>query len=225
MPAGVFSVQFSVFSKETRALRSCGFSLKLASVLASLVTLLTNPGYWRYFLASPFSILISVFQIWMFVHAIRQREWVWAIFILFGWGLGALWYYLYVYRASATRGFELPGAQSRRRIRELQAQIHHLDKAHHHSQLADVYFQQGKLEKAETSYRAALERDSEDIDTRAHLGQCLLRLKRPAEARPLLEGVVAENPKHDYGYSMMALAETLSALGDKEGALNIWKQV
>ena len=105
------------------------------------------------------------------------------------------------------------------------AKIHHLDKAHHHSQLADVYFQQGKLEKAETSYRAALERDSEDIDTRAHLGQCLLRLKRPAEARPLLEGVVAENPKHDYGYSMMALAETLSALGDKEGALNIWKQV
>ena len=53
-----------------------------------------------------------------------------------------------------------------------------------------------------------------DIDIRAHLGQCLLRLKRPAEARPLLEGVCAENPKHDYGYSLMALAETLAALGE-----------
>jgi tetratricopeptide (TPR) repeat protein len=133
----------------------------------------------------------------------------------------------FVYRAapSATRGFELPGAHSRRRIKELQAQIYHLDKAHHHSQLGDVYFQQGKLEKAEACYRAALERDARDIDTRAHLGQCLLRRKRAAEARPLLEGVAAENPKHDYGYTLMALAETLAALGETDAALKIWQQV
>ena len=105
------------------------------------------------------------------------------------------------------------------------AQIHYLDKAHHHSQLGDLFFQQGKLEKAEACYRAALERDPEDLDTRAHLGQCLLRLKRPAEARPLLEGVVAENPKHEYGYSQMALAETLMALGETDAALVLWKQV
>jgi tetratricopeptide (TPR) repeat protein len=190
-----------------------------------LASLLTNVLYWRYLLASPFTLLIFAFQVWMFVHAIRQREWVWAVFILIGWGLGALWYYLYVYRVSATRGFELPGAQSRRRIKELQAQIHHLDKAHHYYQLGDIYFQQGKLLKAEAAYRSALERDPQDIDTRAHLGQCLLREKRPAEARPLLEGVVAENPKHDYGYSMMALAETLTALNEKDAAVNIWKQV
>jgi tetratricopeptide (TPR) repeat protein len=191
-------------------------------VLASLIS---NLFQWRYLLASPFSLVIFAFQVWMFIHAVRQREWIWAIFIFFGWLLGAVWYYFYVYRASATRGFELPGAQSRRRIKELKAQIHHLDKAHHHFQLGDVYFQQGKLPQAEACYRAALERDSEDIDTRAHLGQCLLRLKRPAEARPLLEGVVAENPKHDYGYSLMALAESLTALGDKEGAINVWKRV
>jgi len=52
-----------------------------------------------------------------------------------------------------------------------------------------------------------------------------LRQKRPAEARPLLEGVVAENPKHDYGYSQMALAETITALGEKSAALALWKQV
>ena len=69
------------------------------------------------------------------------------------------------------------------------------------------------------------ERDPQEIDTRAHLGQCLLRLRRPQEARPLLEGVVDENPKHDYGYSMMALAETLTALGEKDAALHVWKRV
>lgn len=171
--------------------------------------------------------LVTAFQIWMFIDAVRQGEWLWAVFILFGWGITSILYYLYVYRAapSLTRGFELPGAQNRRRIKELQAKIHHLDKAHHHSQLGDVYFQQGKLELAEASYRAAMERDAEDVDTRAHLGQCLLRLKRPAEARPLLDGVLAQNPNHDYGYTMMALAETLTALGETDAALSVWKRV
>ena len=163
----------------------------------------------------------------MFIDAIRRREWIWAAFMLFGWHLTAVLYFFLVYRAapSATRGFELPGSFDRRRIRELQARIHHLDKAHHYSQLGDIYFQQGKLDKAEASYKSAMERDPQDIDTRAHLGQCLLRQKRPAEARPLLEGVVAEKPKHDYGYSQMALAETLTALGDSDGALKVWQEV
>jgi len=193
-------------------------------MLASLLTNLISFEYlWNY----PWAILVSAFQLWMLISAIRQREWVWAIFILFGWGLASLLYYFYVYRAapSATRGFELPGAHDRRRIKELQGKIHHLDKPHHYFQLGDIYFQQGKLDQAETCYRAALERDPQDIDTRAHLGQCLLRKKKPAEARPLLEGVVAENPKHDYGYSLMALAETMTALGETDNAINIWKQV
>jgi hypothetical protein len=181
----------------------------------------------RFFLGSPLALIVFIFQIWMLVDAVRQREWFWAFFILIGWGFAALWYYFYVYRGSvsATRGFELPGAHSRRRIKELEAKIHHLDKPHHYFQLGDVFFQQGKLAKAEACYRAALERDPTDIDARAHLGQCLLRLKRPGEARPLLESVVAENPKHEYGYSQMALAETLTALGETGAALTIWKQV
>jgi tetratricopeptide (TPR) repeat protein len=149
------------------------------------------------------------------------------LFIAIGFGFSAFFYYFAVYRnsPSATRGFELPGAHSRKRIKELEAQIHHLDKAHHHSQLGDVYFQSGKLARAEACYRKALEREPEDIDTRAHLGQCLLRQKRTAEAKPLLEGVVWQDPKHDYGHSMMALAETLGALGETDRALALWKQV
>jgi hypothetical protein len=193
-------------------------------MVATLVTNLVSVDYW---LSNPWWGLISLFQLWMLVDAIRRREWIWAVFIFIGWGVSALFYYFAVYREapSATRGFELPGAFDRRRVKQLEAQIHYLDKAHHYSQLGDLFFQQGKLQKAEGCYRSAMERDAEDIDTRAHLGQCLLRLKRPAEARPLLEGVVAENPKHDYGYSQMALAETLTALGDNEAALALWKQV
>ena len=190
-------------------------------------SLLTDVTHWNYLISSPILLLLVTFQIWMFIDSLRRREWFWAVFIFIFPLLNAVLYYFLVYRAAAPtmRGFELPGAHDRRRIRELQAQIHHLDKAHHHSQLGDIYFQQGKLDKAEACYRSALERDPQDIDTHAHLGQCLLREKRAAEARPLLEGVIAKNPKHDYGYTMMALAETLTALGEKNSALQIWQQV
>jgi tetratricopeptide (TPR) repeat protein len=193
-------------------------------MFASLISDALNLEYLIY---HPWLLLVFAFQVWMFVDAVRRQEWFWAVFIFIGFGLSAVLYYFFVYRAvpSATRGFELPGAHSRRRIKELQAQIYHLDKAHHHSQLGDIYFQQGKLDQAGACYRAALERDPQDIDTRAHLGQCLLRQKRAAEARPLLEGVIAENPKHDYGYTMMALAETLTALGETDAALKMWQQV
>src|SRR5206468_2890447 len=170
---------------------------------------------YEYLLHSPPLWLAMAFTFWMLIDAIRRKEWVWAACIFFFSAFAAFWYFFSVYRASpsATRGFELPGAHQRKRIKELKAQIHHLDKAHHYSQLGDVYFQQGKLGQAENCYRCALERDPQDIDTRAHFGQCLLRQNKVREARPLLEGVIAENPKHDYGHSMMALAETLTALG------------
>lgn len=192
-------------------------------MFASVLNLLAV-DYW---LSSPWVLIVSAFQLWMFIDAVRQREWIWAAFIFFGWGISALLYYFYVYRASPSSmsGFELPGAHDRRRIRELEGKIHHLDKAHHHSQLGDIYFQQGKLQKAEACYRSAMDRDPQDIDTRAHFGQCLLRLKRPKEARPLLEGVMMEKPDHDYGHTMMALAETLMALGETDNALQYWLHI
>jgi len=195
------------------------------TMLANLLTDIFHP---EYFLYSPLMLIGFAFQVWMFVDAIRREEWIWAVFIFFFSVISALIYFFLVYRAApqtATRGFELPGAHDRKRIKELQAQIHHLDKAHHHSQLGDIYFQQGKLDKAEACYRAALDRDNGDEDTRSHLGQCLLRQKRAAEAKPLLEGVVAANPTHDYGYTLMALAESQMALGETAQALQTWKKV
>jgi len=173
--------------------------------------------------------IFGLFTIWMLVDAIRREEWLWAFFIFICPVLNAPLYFFLIYRQAgafgAMRGFQLPGAQERSRIKELEAQIHHLDKAHHHLQLGDIYFQQGKLQKALECYSSALERDPQDQDIRAHLGQCLLRLQRPAEAQPLLEGICAENPKHDYGHSMMALAETQTALGNVEKAIQTWRAV
>jgi hypothetical protein len=190
----------------------------------NLIYYLTN---WDFWLSQPWLVLMVGFQIWMLVDAIRRQEWVWAFFIFIGSGLGACFYYFYVYRgsSSASIGFELPGAGSRQRIKELEAQIYHLDKAHHYFQLGDVYFRKGNFARAEQCYRSALEREPDDIDARAHLGQALLRQKRAVEAKPLLQQVCAENPKHDYGHSLMGYAETLMALGENDAATAIWQQV
>ncbi|NJM54937.1 MAG: tetratricopeptide repeat protein [Verrucomicrobiae bacterium] len=134
-------------------------------------------------------VLLLAFQIWMLIDAIRRQEYIWAFFLAIGFFLftgsviSTILYYFLVYRdgstAPATRGFELPGTADRKRIKELQDKIHHLDKAPHHLELGDIYFQQGKLDKALASYRAAHERDAGDADIRAHLGQCLLRWENP----------------------------------------------
>jgi tetratricopeptide (TPR) repeat protein len=83
----------------------------------------------------------------------------------------------------------------------------------------------GKYDKAEQSYREALKRDSEDPDIRAHLGQCLLRQGKAEEALNLLQEVARMDPKHDYGFTLMALAETHTKLGSIDSAVQLWDRV
>ena len=197
-------------------------------MLAAFSTLF-HPENW---LNNPIPIAITLFQVWMGIDALRRREFLWAAFIVIGWGFSALFYYLQVYRTqgpigggSALAGFELPGSGSRRRIKELTGRIHFLDHARDHLDLADVYFSQGKLQLAEGSYRESLKRDPSDLDAIAHLGQCLLRQDRLAEAKPLLEQALAREPKHDYGHTQMALAEVQALMGETAAALGTWERV
>ena len=175
-------------------------------------------------------LLLAAFHLWMLVDAIRRQEWLWAAFLFFFPGFSDLLYFFMVFRASSagglvTAGFELPGAHRRKRIKELEALIHNLDKPHHYLELGDIYFQKGDFQKAESCYQSSLQRDPADIDARAHMGQCLLRQNRAAEALPLLQQVCAENSGHDYGHSHMAYAETLAALGQADAAIAAWVKV
>ena len=82
-----------------------------------MVASLLNVFSLDYLLASPLALAFLVIQIWMFIDAVRRREWLWAFFIFIGSGIAAIFYYFFVYRTSPslTRGFELPGAHDRRR--------------------------------------------------------------------------------------------------------------
>lgn len=192
------------------------------SGLGDVGGLVHNPLFWVY----------SIFHLWMLVDAIRREEWLWALFIFLFPVLNSILYFVLVWYPNRGSGpgwnlgsFEFPGSRDRRRIKELQAHIHHLDKAHHHAELGDIYLRQGRLAQAEASYRAAYDRDPEDPDTLAHYGQCLLRLGRPAEARALIEKVAQTQPDHDYGNTVMTLAEIHQALGDPPAAIRLWRSV
>src|SRR5690349_7232196 len=81
---------------------------------------------------SPLAWIAVGFQVWMLVDAVRREEWMWVVFIVLFPLLNAVLYFFLVYRtapALAVGRFELPGWADRRRIKELEAQIHHLDKA------------------------------------------------------------------------------------------------
>jgi len=190
-------------------------------MLAFLLSDLANFEYWW---RNPLTWIVVGFQIWMVVDAIQREEWLWAFFNLFF--LSALLYFFLVYRQSpqSLPRFELPGASNRHRIKELEQQIKRLDKPHLYLELGDIYHNQGKLDKAESCYRAALDRDGEDLDVQAHLGQCLFRKNQLEPARQLLEKVCRQNPKHDYGESLMALAETIQRLGQPDQAIALWEQ-
>jgi hypothetical protein len=195
--------------------------------MVALINDLANPNQ---LLRNPLAWLMVAFQIWMLVDAIRRKEWIWSACIVVFSVLSAVFYYFFVYRqegpaGGGTRGFELPGAADRKRIKEIQARIHHLDKARDYSDLGDIYFSQGKLDKEESAYRMALERDNTDLDTISHLGQSLLRQGRAAEAKPLLENVVAADSRHDFSGTMMALAEAQTALGETDAAMANWQKV
>lgn len=192
-------------------------SCRINNVMYYLEELSSRPWAWP----------LIVVHVWFIIDAARRDEWTWLWLLLIFPVIGDFAYFFVVMRAapSATAGFELPGAHKRRRIKELRALIHNLDKPHHYLELGDIYFQKGNLKQAEECYRASLERDPQDIDARAHLGQCLLRLRRPADALPLLEQVYREKPMHDYGHTLMAYAESLAALGRNAAALAAWEQV
>ncbi|HYE31441.1 MAG TPA: tetratricopeptide repeat protein [Methylomirabilota bacterium] len=183
----------------------------------------------REILANPFGLLLLAFQIWMLVDAIRRQEWLWVIFLIIFPFLNAVLYFILVYwparSVSAGPRLEIPGSAKRARIKELEAQIHHLDKAHHHAELGRLLLEDGKHKEAEQRFRAALERDPEDIDTQASLGRCFLQQARFPEARQLLAHVCAVNPKHGYGETMMDLADTQMKLGETDAAIASWAKV
>lgn len=181
------------------------------------------------------AVLFYGFQAWMLIDALQRREWLWAILIgcsLFLWksfGLTALLYFFLVYRAAGPAvpllKFKPARPSKRDRIRDLEGRIEALDKPHLHAELGQVHLEDGDAKQAEACFREALNRDETDLDYHAGLGQALVAQDRFEEACPYLERVSDEDPRHQYGTSLMTLAEVYESLDDRARAIATWRRV
>ena len=183
----------------------------------------------RDLIANPFVLIIFIFQLWMTIDAARRQEWLWMVFN-FLFGLSAILYFFMVYRPARVMeqggtGFEWPGAADRERIRELEEQIHHLDKAHHHAALGEIYLKQEKVDKAMACYENAFQRDPEDLDILAGYGRALVAYKQSAKAVEMLERVHLQDPDHDYGTTTMALGHAYLSLDRMPEAQRVLEKV
>ena len=177
----------------------------------------------------PWIVFFLPFQVWMFWDSLRREKWLWMWAIIFFW-IPAVPYYFLVYRPSQNaapvkEAFEFPWPANRTRIQELEEQIHHLDQAHHHAELGEIYLKQGSLDQACQHLEAARERDAEDLDILALLGTCYWKQERLDKAKQTLEPVIAANARHNYGQTQMTMAQIYAQLGQNDKSIAAWESV
>jgi tetratricopeptide (TPR) repeat protein len=73
-------------------------------------------------------------------------------------------------------------------------------------ELASLYFEAGKYDKAEAAYRVVLQREPNDANAHAGLGSVLLRLKKFADAQKELLAALRLDPKLADAYGDLAIA-------------------
>jgi len=132
---------------------------------------------------------VRLFALWMLVTR-SGREWLWVVFILIFPVLTRPLYFFLVYRAAAgprQGGFELPGARTRQRIKQLEDRIHHLGPTPAITRSSRTSISNRASSRSGGELPRRWNGRPARPDTLAHYGQCLLRLERAAEALPLLK--------------------------------------
>lgn len=179
-------------------------------------------------------ILGTVFWILMLYDCIQNESdrntWLWILIIL---NLPAAVLYFFArfiprLGASAPRGLERSvdrklgktfGRWTRRReLWNAESAARNVGTAHHWTVYGDLLHEVGQREAAAEAYHNALAKDPDSRDALWGSASCALEAKRYADARPLLERLLALDPTHKYGRASLELGKTLLELGDLETA-------
>lgn len=172
-------------------------------------------------------LLISAFTLWMLIDCVVSRnDTYWIFIILFTGGIGALaYFFLFKFDASNLGRGIVKRYHQQQAIRELTAKAYHLDNAHSHAKLGDVYLEQSKWADAQRCYETALERDPEHADARRRLGYALLAQGRAADAWPRLAASLADGKDSEYGKIWWESARCKAALGNREEAKALYEKL
>jgi hypothetical protein len=175
----------------------------------------------RLFLEYPLlSLAQTAFMVWMLIDAYRRRaEGFWFWVILFLPGLGA-WVYFFAVVLRDLRGPNLGGLfQRRASLEELRYRAEHLPTLVSHLELAERLIEQGQHAEALPHLQAAQKMEPEHPRPLFALALCHKEQGHPDLAVPLLEGLLARDPRwHNYA-AWYLLVESRAAAGDAAGAV------
>jgi hypothetical protein len=154
------------------------------------------------------------------VHFIRRRpDTYWLYIILIGGSLGAIVYiFVEVLPDFGLLRGTLKIFPRRRRIRELEAIVIDNPSAGNYEELADLYLEEGKYQRARECYNKAISSRTDSPDPFYRRGLAEIELGDFPAALPDLERVVVKDPKYDFYRASGLLAHTYAKLGQPEKA-------
>jgi hypothetical protein len=154
------------------------------------------------------------------IHFIRRRpDTYWLFVILIGGSLGAIIYiFVEVLPDLGLLRGTLKVFPRRRRIRELEAIVIDNPSAGNYEELADLYLEEGKYQRARDCYNKAISSRTDSPDPFYRRGLAEIELGDFTAALPDLERVVTKDPKYDFYRASGLLAHTYAKLGQPEKA-------
>jgi len=172
----------------------------------------------------PWGLLLQALAV---IHFIRRRPdtfWLWVILFL-GW-IGAV---VYLFAEAVPDLGLLRGSMKvfprRKRIRQLEALVHHNPSAGNYEELGDLYMDDGKLAQARAAFDKAVAARSDTLDAFYRRGVCAVLLGDATAAIPDLERVMAKEPAYDFYRAGGLLAHAYAQTGQAERADTLFQQV
>jgi hypothetical protein len=160
------------------------------------------------------------------VHFIRRRPnfyWLWII--LFLGPLGAIVYiFAEVLPDLGLLRNSFKAFPRRKRIRQLQMEIHDNPSSGNFEELGDLEMDEGKLQLARAAYDKAIAARSTTLDCFYRRGVCALLLGDATAALPDLEMAVQKDPGHDFYRAAGLLAHAYAKTSQKEKADAMFQQ-
>jgi len=171
----------------------------------------------------PWGILLQAAAL---IHFFRRRpDTYWIYIIIFLGPLGAL---IYIF-AEILPDFGLLRESfktfpRRKRITQLQLEIHDNPSPGNYEELGDLYMDEGRLQLARDAYNAAIAARSNTLDCFYRRGVCALMMGDATVALPDLEKVVQKDPGHDFNRAVGLLAHAYAKTGQPDKADAAFRQ-
>ena len=177
-----------------------------------------------------FIIVSFIFMVWMCMDCLSRKEHIiWIVIMLFLFPIGAVAYYFMVKNKGEGRKLSLVTGSAKEvetdetiQLKDLIGKFH---KAYHYEKLGQIYLDSRQFDRALEPFREAIQKDPEMLEAKYGLAKSLHGLGRFEEAADVLETLVKEDKKYDYGNAIFGLAECYRLGGMEEKALEAYKTV